>query len=119
MSAWGQVHKHMCCGGGACKTHAGGERPPCATGSREFLILGPWGEGLHSAEQLPPGLLFPPTGRGSGEGMNGTWSTDCVPAHSGVQSCSVCPRESQLVALTSGAGDSRLSLFEPHSVTEE
>ena len=39
--------------------------PPCATGTQGVSDSGPAGrEGLHSAEQLPPGLLFPPYWRG-------------------------------------------------------
>lgn len=44
------------------------KRPPCATGRQGVSDSGPVGRGLHSAEQLPPGLLFPPYWRREGGG---------------------------------------------------
>lgn len=40
------------------------KRPPCATGRQGVSDSGPVGRGLYSAEQLPPGLLFPPYWQG-------------------------------------------------------
>lgn len=85
-------------------------------GGRELLILGLRGEDSTVPSSCPLAYCPLPTGGGRREGMNGTWSTDCVPVLIVVFSL-------VLSALGVPALDFRdehaLEFLEPHSVTEE